>query len=200
VSSEVEELGAYVLRILDKMKKIETRIQKLEESVNDINNLIAEATEETEATGEIAPQRTQLTPLRLWAPLNIAKWIAVCSAVFWIANLRARMSLVAWNQLPVGTFSFWNTLDMVYAGVSLATAVGIEFFLYWRRRRTPRPSHEFELEETEAIEVTEEVRPETQEKEAEAKAITEESQESAIEPVQTPENPKTKKRARKRRK
>lgn len=192
MSSEVEELGAYVLRILDKMKKTETKIKKLEESVNDINKLIAEATEEMETTEETAPQRTQLTPLHLWAPLNIAKWIAISSAVFWIANLCARLSLSAWNHVPAETFSLWNTLDRVYAGVSLAAAVGIDFFLYWRQRRIPRPSHEPELEETEANEVTEEAKPET-----EAKAIIEEL---PIEPAPTPKTPKTKKRARKRRK
>lgn len=191
MSNEVEELGQYVLRILEKTKKTEAKVQALEKSVNDINNLIADATEETEAPVETTPQRTQLTPLRLWAPLQIVKWIAICSAMFWIASLRTRMGLIEWNQVFPADWHFWISVEYILVGVSLAIAVGVEFFLYWRQREMLQPPREHKPEEAEAAEITE-AEPETQEAETEAKAITEKPQENLIEPAQTPKTKKDK--------
>jgi hypothetical protein len=60
MSSELEELRQYVLRILKKMKETENRVQKLEHSVNSIGKVIGEATEvPTENAQKAQAQGTQ---------------------------------------------------------------------------------------------------------------------------------------------
>jgi len=140
MSSELEEIGEYVLRILEKMKATESRVQKLEDSVNSIGKVIEEATEEV-PTEDNASNAASPIPFRLWAPLNAVKWLGVCLAIFYIASIRGRMSVAAWNNVIPSDFPFWNMIDGIVAGVSLAAAAGIEIFFFWRERvrRSPSP-------------------------------------------------------------
>jgi len=139
MSSELEEIGEYVLRILEKMKDTESRVQKLEDSVNSISKVIEEATEEV-PTEDNAPNAPSPVSFRLWAPLNAVKWVGVFLAIFYIANIRGRMSVATWNNVIPSDFPFWNMVDGIVAGVSLAVAAGIEIFFFWRERIRRRPS------------------------------------------------------------
>ena len=162
MSSELEELGEYVLMVLEKMKATEKRLQKLEDSVDDINKLIEEATEE--ATEENPQQTNPSMPLRFWLPLNAAKWVGIFSALYWIANIVAREQLVAWNNVFPADWGYWITLESIFAGISIAVVIGIEVFLFSRKRRTRQPK-------INSVEEIEETQPEAEEKAIESPLI-----------------------------
>lgn len=148
MSNELEELGEYVLMVLEKMKTAEKRLQKLEDSVDDINKLIEEATEE--ATEENSQQTNPSMPSRFWLPLNAVKWVAIFSALYWIANIVAREQLVAWNNVFPADWEYWIILESIFAGISIAVVIGIEVFLFSRiwRTRQPKINSVEEIEET----------------------------------------------------
>jgi len=155
VSSELEELGEYVLLILEKMKATEKKVQQLEDSVDSINKVIEEATEESVPT-ENTPQTAPSMPLRFWLPLNAAKWVGVFTAIYWIANIVAREHLIAWNKTFPADWGYWITLESILAGISIAVVIGIEVFFFWRKRRTSRPR-------INTLEEIEETQPEAEE-------------------------------------
>jgi anti-sigma-K factor RskA len=176
MSSEIEEIGEYVLRILEKMKETESRIKKLEDSVNSISKVIEEAAEEAQ-TEDSAPNAAPSISIRLWAPLNAVKWIGVFLAAFFVANIRARMSIVAWSGAPLpNDFPFWNMIDGAIASVSLAVAAAIEIFLFWKERRRRRPSTiATEVMESEEAKEAEKAQAQETEESLEASAETEEA-------------------------
>ena len=155
MSSELEEMGEYVLLILEKMKTTEKRVQQLEDSVESINKLIEEATEESSPT-ENTPQTAPSMPLRFWLPLNAAKWVGIFTAIYWIANIVAREHLIAWNKTFPADWGYWITLESILAGISIAVVIGVEVFLFWRKRRTHKPA-------ISAVEEIEETQPEAKE-------------------------------------
>jgi len=155
VSSELEELGEYVLLILEKMKATEKRVQQLEDSVDNINKVIEEATEEAVPT-ENTPQTAPSISLRFWLPLNAAKWTGIFTAIYCIANIVAREHLIAWNKTIPADWGYWITLESILAGISIAVVIGIEFFFFWRKGRTRRPT-------INTVEEIEETQPEAKE-------------------------------------
>jgi len=155
VSNELGELGEYVLLILEKMKATEKRVQQLEDSVDSINKVIEEATEEAVPT-ENTPQTAPSMPLRFWLPLNAAKWVGVFTAIYWIANIVVREHLIALDSNLAAPWAFWITLESILAGISIAVVIGIEVFFFWRKRRTHRPR-------INTIEEIEEKQPEAEE-------------------------------------
>jgi hypothetical protein len=158
MSSELEEIGEYVLRILERMKETESRVQKLEDSVNSIGKVIDEATEESQPEASTSNVASPI-PFRLWVPLNAIKWLGVFLAIFFIADIRGRMSVAAWAGVIPSDFPFWNMIDGAIAGVSLAVAAGIEIFFFWRERRKQRSSPlVLEVEEAKQVQTSEEAK------------------------------------------
>jgi len=188
MSSELEELGEYILKILEKIKETESRVQKLEDSVDSIGKVIEEATEEVQ-TEEKASNTAPSVSFRLWAPLNAVKWLGVCLTIFSIASIRGRMSVAAWSQVIPSDFTFWNMVDGIIASASLAAAAGIEIFLFWRERIRRRPSpivkegtDSEEVQQAQALETQEnaEAPSETEEKLIDNEEVEEEEVESPI--------------------